>query len=646
MATLGYTTLLIACALSIYSVLTFLIGARNRYPRLVATAKFAVFSVFILFSISVSALVYSLSTHDFQIEYVASYTSQDMSLAYLVSALWAGNAGSLLFWGWLISLFAAVLMFQKLKASNNLLPYASVVIMLTQIFFLVLLLFIKNPFHTLIDVPSQGIGLNPLLEHAGMLIHPPLLLAGYAALTIPFAFAIAALLMKQLDNAWINGIRKWTLAAWLLLGMGILTGSWWSYAELGWGGYWSWDPVENTSLMPWLMTTAFLHSIIIQRRREILKSWNIILIILTFGLIIFGAFITRSGIISSLHSFSESSIGPFFLAFLGFTCFFSLLLLIFRHKQLRDEGEVENLLSREGTFFLNNLLLVGATLVIFIGTVITVVSEAVGGINITVNESFFNQVSAPFFLAIILLTGVCIVIGWRPISIKQFGSNTLWPLIASLLLIIILAIVGIHEWYVLIAVFFCSFLILTTLFQWGREIKARIRSKTENYLMVFIKLIWFNKNRYGAYIVHVSIALMAVGIIGSSVYDVEKEAALLPGESMTINSYTLTYEDLDYYPTPNKMVFTANVSIYNHDKYIGKLAPQKYFHRSFNQSVSEIAIRSTITEDLYLVLIGWDDTGTTHFQALVNPLVIWIWIGGILFLLGGLIALWPERQGK
>jgi len=643
MATIGYTTLIIAFALSIYSILAFSIGPRARFPKMLSTAKIAVLLVFSLVSVSISSLAYALATNDFEIEYVASYTSQDMSLVYSVSALWAGNAGSLLFWGWLVSLFAAVLMVWKLKEGKALVPYASAVVMLTEVFLLILLLFVKNPFYTLTDAPSQGIGLNPLFEHAGMLIHPPLLLAGYAALTIPFAFAIAALIMKQLDNEWIVAIRKWTLIAWLLLGMGVITGSWWAYMELDWGGYWSWDPVENASLMPWLMATAFLHSILIQRRSGILKTWNIVLIVLTFGLIIFSAFITRSGIISSLHTFTESSIGPYLLVFLGLICFFSLALLIYRRKQLKDEAEVKSLVSREGTFFLNNLLLVSATLVIFVGTVVNVISETVRGVTITVGESFFNQASIPIFLAIILLAGTCVIIGWRRLSIKQFGSSTLWPLIASLLVIIILVIVGIHQWYALIAILFCSFLIFATVFEWLRGIKARHRSRTENFLKTFIGLIRSNKSRYGAYIVHISIAFITIGIIGSSVYDVEKEAALLPGESMTINNYTLTYDGLDYHPTSSKMIFTASVSVYNQDSYIGTLTPQKYFHRSFNQSVSEIAIRSTLIEDLYLILVGWDEDGTTHFKALVNPLVIWIWIGGGLLLLGGLVAFWPGK---
>lgn len=644
MAVIGYTALIIAFALSLYSILAFSIGARGRYPKLIATARIAVLAVFGSVSISVAALTYALATNDFQIEYVASYTSQDMSLLYLVSALWAGNAGSLLLWGWLLSLCAAVFVVQKLKGNDALLPSASVVIMFTEVFFLVLLLFAKNPFFVLTEVPAGGIGLNPLLEHPGMLIHPPLLLAGYAAFTIPFALAIAALVTKRLDDVWVKAVRQWTLLAWILLGVGIISGSWWAYTELDWGGYWSWDPVENASLMPWLLATAFLHSIIIQRRKGILKVWNIVLIALIFCLIIFGAFITRSGILSSVHSFTESSIGPLFLAFLGFICFCFLLLLIYRRRELKDEGEVRTLVSREGTFLLNNLLFVSVTLVILTGTIIQIISETVRGVTVTVSEPFFNHVSAPIFLAIIFLTGVCTLIGWSRLSVRKFGRSIIWPLAISVLLIIILAIFGIREWIALIAFLFCIFLIATTLFSWALAIRARRSSRAENYLKTFFGLIRSNKSRYGAYIVHISIAFIAAGIIGSSVYDVEKEAALLPGDSMIINNYTLTYEGLDYHPTPSKMVFTANVSVYNQGKYIGQLTPQKYFHRSFNQSVSEIAIRSTLAEDLYLILVGWDEGGTTHFKAMVNPLIIWIWIGGGLFLLGGLVAFWPEQR--
>ncbi len=644
MADIGYIALFLALVASIYSAIAYIFGVRGRHPALIESAKSGLLAVFGLVSISVAVLAYALVTHDFQIEYVASYTSRDLSLPYLLSALWAGNDGSLLFWGWLLSLFAAVVVLQKRDVGKVLVPYASSIVMFTETFFLILLLFVSNPFHKLAFVPADGMGLNPLLENPGMIIHPPVLLVGYVGFTIPFAFAIAALLTRRLGDEWIIAIRRWTLLAWLFLGVGNIIGAWWAYVELGWGGYWAWDPVENAGLMPWLVATAFLHSIMMQRRRGMLKVWNMVLIILTFTLAIFGTFLTRSGILSSVHTFSESALGPFFLVFIGITLFGSLLLLYYRSEDLKGEAEMESLVSRESTFLLNNLLLVGAAFAIFVGTVFPVISEAVRGVKISIGPPFFNQVNGPIFLAIILLTGVCALIGWRRASIKNLIRNFLWPLVVALMLVIALIILGIREWYALFAFFLCGFVLFTILSEWFRGTRARHRMRAENYLKAFFGLVWANRPRYGGYIVHIAIILIAIGVIGSTFYDAEKEATLMPGESMTIKGYTLTYESMDEYETQSKLVATATLSVYNQGKLIGKLTPEKYFHRSYEQPVTEVAIRSTLLEDLYVILVGWDEDGTTAFKVLVNPLVNWIWIGGGVLVLGGLIAFWPDRQ--
>jgi len=644
MADIGYIALFLALVASIYSAIAYIFGVRGRHPALIESARNSLLAVCGLVSISVAVLVYALVTHDFQIEYVASYTSRDLSLPYLISALWAGNDGSLLFWGWLLSLFAAVVVLQKRDIGKELVPYAASIIMATQAFFLILLLLVSNPFQKLALIPAEGMGLNPLLENPGMIIHPPMLLIGYVGFTIPFAFAIAALLSRKLGDEWLITIRRWTLLAWLFLGVGNLIGAWWAYVELGWGGYWVWDPVENAGFMPWLVATAFLHSIMMQRRRGMLKVWNMVLIILTFSLTIFGTFLTRSGILSSVHTFSESALGPFFLVFIGITLFGSLGLLYYRSEELKGEAEMESLVSRESTFLLNNLLLVGAAFAIFLGTVFPVISEAVRGVKISVGAPFFNQVNGPIFLAIILLTGICALIGWRRASTKNLVRNFLWPLVVALILVIGLFFLGIREWYALVAFSVCGFVISTILYEWFRGTRARHRMRAENYLKAFWGLIWANRPRYGGYIVHIAIILIAVGIIGSSFYNVEKEATLMPGELMTIKNYTLTYENIDQYETESKTVVTATLSVYNQGKLIGKLTPEKYFHRSYEQAVTEVAIRSTLLEDLYVILIGWDEDGTTAFKVLVNPLVNWIWIGGVVFVLGGLIAFWPERR--
>ncbi len=644
MADIGYIALLLALVASIYSAIAFVFGVRGRHPQLIDSAKNSLFAVCGLVSISVAILLYALVTHDFQIEYVASYTSRDLSLTYLLSALWAGNDGSLLFWAWILSLSAAVVVLQRRDIGKRLVPYAASIIMVTQAFFLGLLLSVSNPFHKLAFVPAEGMGLNPLLENPGMFIHPPTLLIGYVGFTIPFAFAMAALLTRRLGDEWIITIRRWTLVAWLFLGIGNLIGGWWAYVELGWGGYWGWDPVESASFMPWLVATAFLHSIMMQRRRGMLKVWNMVLIILTFSLAIFGTFLTRSGILSSVHTFAETSLGPFFLAFIGIILFGSLGLLYYRSEELKSEVEMESLVSRESTFLLNNLLLVGAAFAIFVGTVFPLISEAVRGVKISVGPPFFNQVTIPIFLVVILLTGICALIGWRRASVKNLIRNFLWPLAAALILGIVLFILGIREAYALIAFPLFSFVLFIIFYEWFRGTRARHRMRAENYLKAFWNLIRANRPRYGGYIVHIGIIILAIGVAGSSLYSIDKEVSLTPGESMTINEYTLTYENMDSYETQSKTVVTSTLSVYNEGKLIGELTPEKYFHRSYEQAVTEVAIRSTLIEDLYVILIGWDEDGTTAFKVLVNPLVSWIWIGGMVIVLGGLIAFWPERQ--
>jgi len=644
MADIGHITLYLALITSLYSAIAYIIGIRGRHPALIRSAKGSLLATCGLVTVSVIVLLSAILTHNFQIEYVASYTSSDTSLPYLFSALWAGNDGSLLFWAWLLSIFAAVVVLQKRDKNKELVSYASVIIIVTEAFFLLLILSTSNPFYELSYLPADGRGLNPMLENPGMIFHPPVLLAGYVGFTIPFAFAVAALLTRRLGNEWILAVRRWTLLSWLLLGIGNIIGAWWAYVELGWGGYWAWDPVENAGLMPWLIATAFLHSIIMQRRRRMLKAWNIVLIVLTFNLTIFGTFLTRSGVLSSVHTFGESSLGPSFLVFMGIALFGSLGLLYYRKEELKGEAEVESLVSRENTFLLNNFLLVAATFVIFAGTIFPAISKAIRGIKIEVGESFFNQVNGPIFLATILLVGICTLIGWRRVSIQNLIRNFLWPLVVAIVLGIVLLILGVREWYALVSFFLCGFVFSAVFFEWFRETRVRHRTRAENYFKAFWDLFRGNRPRYGGYLVHIAIVLIAIGVIGSSVYGVEKEASLKPGESMTINNYTLTYEKIDLEETPSKQVVTATLSVYNEEELIDTLMPEKYFHRSYEQPVTEVAIRTTLFEDLYVILAGWEEDGTAAFKVLVNPLVIWIWIGGGIFLLGGLIAFWPDRK--
>ena len=640
MAEIGYIALFLALVASVYSVAAFILGIRRKSQVLIGSARNSLFAVCGLISISVAILIYALVAHNFQIEYVYRYTSHDLSLPYLISAFWAGNDGSLLFWAWLLSIFATVVVVRRWTTHETLVPYASVIILITEVFFLALLLSVSNPFQQISPVPAEGLGLNPLLQNIGMILHPPLLLSGYAGFTVPFAFVIAALLSRQFDGEWLAVMRRWALLAWLLLGMGNIIGAWWAYIELGWGGYWAWDPVENAGLMPWLVATAFLHSAAMQRRKGVLKAWSMLLVIVTFGLTIFGTFLTRSGFLSSIHAFSESTLGIFFLVFISVVLFGSLVLLYYRNRDLQSQAETIPTISKENAFLLSNLLLVGAVLVIFVGTISPTLSEMVSGVKIGVNPSFFNGINGPIFLAVILLAGFCVLIGWRKTSLNDLMRRFLWPAGIAMILGATLFILGIRGWYPLVAFSLCGFVLSAIIYGWFRESRAQHQVLGGNFLRSFWRLFIANRPRYGGYIVHIAMVIIAIGVIGSSFFDVERSIALKPGGIATVKGYTLVYEGLTRDETSQKIVFRATLSVSRQGKLVGQLVPEQHFPGGY-PPVAEVAIHVTPLEDLYVILAGWDAEGSAAFRVLVNPLVIWIWIGGGLLLIGGLIAFWP-----
>ncbi len=646
MADIGFIAIILALAASIYSVIAFVYGAWRGYPELVASARNGVLAVCGLVSLAALALLYALITHHFEIEYVASYTSRDMSLVYLLSAFWGGNAGSLLFWAWILSVCGAVVLIRRRNGNREFQSYTSAIIVATQAFFLILLIFVLNPFEKLSFTPADGMGLNPLLENPGMILHPPALLAGYVALTIPFALAVAALIAKRPDSEWIGRARKWTLFAWLLLGAGNIIGAWWAYVELGWGGYWAWDPVENAGLMPWLVATAFLHSIMVQRRVGAFKVWSVVLIIVSFNLSIFGTYLTRSGILSSVHTFGEGVLGPYFLTFIAIALVGPLVLVYWRRAFLKSEKRNESFISKESAFLLTNILLVGSALVVLLGTIYPKLSEVVRDTQTAVGEAFFNKVVGPIFLLLVLLVGVCIFLGWRRTSTRNLIRHGLIPLGVALLICLVLAVVGIREWYALTLFPLCGFVGFSHLLSWLRQVRIRGRMKNENPLQAFASLFVANKARYGGMIVHLGIVLMLMGIVASSFYETETEAGLLPGDSVDIQNYTLTYEGMSVNETPDKTTVTAKLSVYRGDKLLGEMTPEKYFHRSQEQPVTEVAIRTTPLEDLYVILGGWTEEGLVSFKILVNPLVVWIWVGGGLLVVGGLIAFWPGGRKR
>lgn len=620
-------------------------GGRWRNEAFIETAERGAVILFSLMSVAMAALLMAFLRHDFSVKYVAEYSSTSMPMFYTVSALWAGQSGSLLLWGWLLSLFGMLVMFQNRQKNREVFPYVLGTISTVSFFFLILMVFATNPFERLPVPPPDGRGLNPLLQNPGMVFHPPTLYLGYVGFTVPFAFAVAALLTRKLDAQWIRSTRRWTLFSWLFLTLGNLFGAQWAYVELGWGGYWAWDPVENASFMPWLTGTAFLHSVMIQEKKGMLKVWNMVLIFATFALTIFGTFITRSGIISSVHSFGMSNLGPLFLGFLAVILVVSLSLLVSRWRDLRSENELDSFVSRESSFLFNNLILVGMAFAVLWGTLFPIISEAVRGVKITVGPPFFNQINVPIGLALLLLTGICPLIAWRKASARNLRRNFSIPATVGILGGGALFFLGVRKAAPLLSFTFSLFVLVTIALEFYRGTRARARISGDSVALAFWNLIVRNKRRYGGYIVHLGVIMIFVGITGSTAFKQEAAATLKPGESMTVGAYTLSYQGLSEYPTRSHYVVAANLWVEKNGRRLEMLTPEKNFYKG-HQPSTEVAIRSTLKEDLYVILNSYDKSKTATFKVFINPLVKWIWVGGGVMVLGTFICLGPDRPRR
>jgi cytochrome c-type biogenesis protein CcmF len=642
MTRIGYGTLALALVVSICTAVASILGARRESPKLAGGAQKGVVATAALVTLASAILIYLLITRDFQVQYVYQHVSTYLPTIYTLSAFWAGQEGSLLLWLWLLTIFSLLLARRKEGWSQELKPYALAVLAFCQAFFALLLVFTSNPFATYPTRPTEGFGLNPLLENFWMIIHPPVVFIGYAAYTVPFAFAIAALATGRLGQDWIRGIRRWNLFAWLFLGVGILLGAWWAYLELGWGGYWGWDPVENSSLIPWLVGTALLHSAMTQERRGMFKVWNIALIVLTFVLCIFATFVTRSGLIQSVHAFGESIVGYYFLVFLAIALGLSLGLTLYRRRELASEGELESLLSREVGFLLNNLLFGGLALAVLIGTVFPTVSEIVQGTQVALGAPFFERVSAPLSLALVLLIGICPLLSWQKTSSRRLLRRLLYPGVVALAVAVAIFALGVTEPLALLSFTVCAFVFSNILWEFLRDTIARRRSTGEDYLLALGRLMAKNRRRYGGFLVHLSMVIITMGIVGSSLYQTEYQVTLARGESVTVQDYTLEYEKFEAQATPAKHRFATQLGVYRGDRRIATLFPEKNFHWNIEQWVTEVAIRTNLKEDLYVTLAGLAEDGSATFQILINPLVVWLWIGGGILLLGTAVAIWPE----
>lgn len=643
MIEIGQAALVLALVFSGHTAVAAYLSARWERPALLASARRSLQVTAGLVSLAVVVLVVLLLRRDYQVRYVYQHVDSTLSVPYTLSALWAGQEGSLLVWLWFLSVLSVLVARQRSAWSRMLAPQALAVLGLTQAFIALLLCTLSKPFVLLAARALEGAGLNPLLQNPGMIYHPPTLLLGYAAYTVPMAYALAALASGQFGPEWARGIRGWSLVAWGALGLGILLGAQWAYVELGWGGYWGWDPVENASLVPWLTGTALLHSIMLQERRGLFRLWNLLLAVGTFLLCILATFVTRSGFVQSVHAFSASPIGYFFLAFMGLVLAATLWLVVRRRNELRTGPAVERVLSREGTFLLGNLLFTGMAAAVLLGTLFPALTQVLRGSSLALERSFYEGVGRPLALAVLLLLGVCPQLGWRRRGNLRRALPL--PLGAGLLTSVLLALgAGVRQPLALLAFGLIAFVAVSIAVEFARGVRARQHVTGELPWTALLNLLARNRRRYGGYVVHLAVVLIALGITGEGLFKIERQATLRRGETVAIGPYQVRFEGLASEMLTAKERHVATVGVYLGDRHLTTLRPEHNLHYNVQQYVSEVAIHSNLREDVYVALVDMaSDGGSVTLHVLLNPLMAWLWIGGALMLLGTAVALWPER---
>jgi len=692
----GFGILVITFIVALYGAGAAVYGgrfAKKNARAWVESARSAMLLTFPLTSLAVIVMIFLLLTRHYEVQFVYSVTSDSMPAYLKVTALWGGQSGSLLFWSWLMSGFAMAATLRKWERDRELLPWVIAATMVTLAFFVGLTVFVAGqipferfwqmpsgdvitgvfqPVGTMPLLPADGAGLNPLLRHIGMVIHPPMLYLGFVGFVVPFAFGFASLVTGRTDDRWIRITRRWTLVAWLFLSLGLILGMNWAYNVLGWGGYWSWDPVEIAALIPWLSGTAFLHSVMIQEKRGLFKRWNLILVILTYCLVIYGTFLTRSGVFSSVHAFSESSIGPLFFGFIGITFAVCLGLLLYRWNDLRSEGQMTSLLSREALFLVNNLLFMGILVVCFWGMTYPLISELFTGQKVTVGPPFYTTATGPLFGALFLLMGVAPLSAWGHSTFKTY-ARTIWkPLVVSLAAPVIAFAAGVRLGVALLAFWLLGLVVAVTLYEYGRAALARHHLSGESLPKATWRLAGRNRRRYGGYIIHLGVVMMGLGIIGMQFFQTTTQGTLKQGQALVLDNYSITFDNLWVFDTPNNsMAYTvtvgsktftsypfgasdgrnvamAAVSVTQNGQPVGTLYPRRDYYYESQQPDTVIGLRSTLADDLYIALVDWQpiSSGGTTFKIYHNPLVSWLWLGGLVFILGTLVAAWPDREAE
>ena len=640
---IGRAASLVALALALGGAVAATAGGRTGRSALVEAAQRAGVGVFVLISFCFALLTYAFLTFDFSVRYVASNTNLGTPFYYRITGVWGALEGSIILWAWMLALYTLIIVLRHRETTREFYPWVLAVMLSVLAFFLLVMTVAASPFERLAPVPADGRGLNPLLEDTGMITHPVALYLGFTGLTVPFAFAIAALVTGRVGDAWITMTRRWTIIAWYFLSLGLLIGGWWSYHVLGWGGYWAWDPVENAAFMPWLAATAFLHSVMIQERRRMLKLWNISLIILSFTLTLFGTFLTRSGIIASVHAFTQGAIGILFLSFLALVVLVALGLVALRWDALGAQGELDSVVSRESAFLLNNVLLIAATFTVFFGTVFPLLSEAVRGVKVSVGAPFFNQVNIPLFLSLIFLMGVGPLIAWRRASTDNLRRNFLWPVALGFLAALVAFGAGVRPTLAVLTFATTVFVSATIALDFGRATRARRRTG-ERLLPAMGGLLLRHNRRYGGFLVHFGVLVIAVGVTGSHAWSVQTETTLKRGEHAELAGYRVRFDGLSASEESNHAKVTGAFTVSN-GRVLDVLRPAKKFYPQQQSPIAAVDYRLGLTEDIYLVLGDFARDGTeATIKLQVNRLVSWIWIGGGVITLGALLAILPEAR--
>jgi cytochrome c-type biogenesis protein CcmF len=638
---IGTGALLVALTLAVYGAVAAAVGGRRGRPALVESAQHAALGVFALLTAALLLLVYAFLTFDFSVRYVANNTNLGTPFYYRITAVWGALEGSIVLWAWMLGLYTLIVVLRHRTSARELYPWVLTVMLGVAAFFLLVMTVPAPVFARMTPVPADGRGLNPLLEDSGMITHPIALYLGFTGFTVPFAFAVAALITGRVGDFWITTTRRWTIVAWYFLSLGLLIGGWWSYHVLGWGGYWAWDPVENAAFMPWLTATALLHSVMVQERRRMLRLWNLALVILTFSLTLFGTFLTRSGVIASVHAFTQGTIGVFFLGFLALVVLVALGLIAWRWDSLGAQGELDSVVSRESAFLLNNVMLVAAAFTVFFGTVFPLLSEAVRGTKVSVGAPFFNQVNVPLFLSLIFLMGVGPLIAWRRASPESLKRNFLWPVIVGVAAAAVFRLLGVGSVLVAVSLALTVFVAATITVD---LVRAR-RAMGERALPALGGLLLRHNRRYGGFVVHLAILVVAVGVTGSQAWSVHTETTLKRGEQAELAGYRIRFDGLRESQESNHGKVTGRFTVVNGSAAGIVLEPAKKFYPQEQSPIAYVDYRLGLIDDIYLVLGDFARDGTSvTVKMQVNRMVSWIWLGGVVLTLGTLLSVLPERR--